>query len=69
MQPHGLVWNNQGIRPSQHGFMKCMSWLTNLTFYDQVIHVVDEEKAMEIDFGKAFDSATHSIILEKLTAF
>lgn len=49
--------------------MKCMSWLTNLTFYDQVIHVVDEEKAMEIDFGKAFDSASHSIILEKLTAF
>ena len=25
------VWDNQGIRPSQHGFMKDRSCLTNLS--------------------------------------
>ena len=35
--------DNQGIRPSQRGFMKGKSCLTNLVFfYDQVTHVVDE---------------------------
>ena len=33
----GHVKDNQGIRPSQHGFMKGRSCLTNLiSFYDQV---------------------------------
>jgi len=39
----GHVRDNQGIRPSQHGFMKGRSCLTNLiSFCDQVTHVVDE---------------------------
>ncbi|KAM9591097.1 uncharacterized protein ACIBXB_006040 [Morphnus guianensis] len=41
-----LTWHvqdNQGIRPSQHGFMKGRSCLTNLiSFYDQVTRLVDE---------------------------
>jgi len=35
----GHVKYNQGIRPTQHGFMKGRSSLTNLiSFYDQVTH-------------------------------
>jgi len=41
--PTGHVKDNQRIRPSQHGFMKGRSCLTNLiSFYDQVTHLVDE---------------------------
>ncbi|GAB0179604.1 mitochondrial enolase superfamily member 1 [Grus japonensis] len=39
------VQDNQVMRPSQHGFMKGRSCLTNLiSFYDQVTHLVDEER-------------------------
>ncbi|XP_066858563.1 LINE-1 reverse transcriptase homolog [Anser cygnoides] len=39
----------QAIRPSQHGFMKGRSCLTNLiSFYDQVTRLVDEGKAVDV---------------------
>ena len=68
----GHVKDNQGIRPSQHGFMKGRSCLTNLiSFYDQVTHLLDEGNAVDViclDFSKTFDTAPHSILLEKLAA-
>ncbi|RMC15968.1 hypothetical protein DUI87_08175 [Hirundo rustica rustica] len=63
--------DGQGIRPSQHGFRRGRSCLTNLiTFYDQVTHLVDEGKAVDVvylDFSKAFDTVSHCL-LNKLAA-
>ncbi|GAB0195089.1 mitochondrial enolase superfamily member 1 [Grus japonensis] len=58
-----IMWHiqdNQVIRPSQHGFMKGKSCLTNLiSFYNKVTCLVDEGKAVDVvylDFSKAFDT-------------
>ncbi|GAB0189254.1 mitochondrial enolase superfamily member 1 [Grus japonensis] len=43
------VQDNQVIRPSQHGFMKGWSCLTNLiSFYDKVTRLVGKGKAVDV---------------------
>ena len=70
---HWALKDNQGISPSQHGFMKGRSCLTSgISFYDQVTHLVDERKAVDIiyvDCSKAFNTVPHSIVMEKLAAY
>ena len=62
----------QGIGPSQHGFIKGRSCLTDLiSLYDWVTRLVDKRKAVDVVylvFSKAFDTVSHSTLLEKLAA-
>ncbi|RMC10190.1 hypothetical protein DUI87_12990 [Hirundo rustica rustica] len=60
--------DGQGLRPSQHGFRRGRSCLTNLvSFYDQVTRLVDAGRAVDVvylDFSKAFGTVSHSTLLD-----
>ena len=63
---------NKLINPSQHGFLKARSCLTNmLCFLEDVTKWVDDGSPVDIiylDFKKAFDKVPHQRLLLKLKA-
>ena len=63
---------NNLINPSQHGFMKQNSCLTNLLeFLEVITSLLDEGHSMDViflDFSKAFDTVPKNRLFEKLKA-
>ena len=60
----------EGIVPSQHGFLKARSCLTNvLCFFEEITKWVDEGSPVDViylDFQKAFDKVPHQRLILKL---
>ena len=58
------------INPSQHGFLKARSCLTNvLCFFEEITKCVDEGSPVDViylDFQKAFDKVPHQRLILKL---
>ena len=53
------------INPSQHGFLKARSCLTNLLFFEEITKWVDEGSPVDIylDFQEAFDKVPHQRLI------
>ena len=69
-----LMCNNLNIIPAtQHGFLSGRSCLTNLLHtYEQITSLVDAGIPCDLlflDFKKAFDSVSHTNLIEKLKSF
>ena len=60
------------INPSQHGFLKAKSCLTNvLCFLEEITKLVDDGSPVDViylDFQKAFDKVPHQRLIIKLIA-
>ena len=58
------------INPSQHGFLKAKSCLTNLLcFLEEITKWVDDVSPVDViylDFQKAFDKVPHQRLISKL---
>ena len=57
------------INPSQHGFLKARSCLTNSFFLEEITKWVDEGSPVDViylDFQKAFDKVPHQRLILKL---
>lgn len=52
---------------SHHGFVKNRLCQTNITFFDNVSRLVDQDNAMdEVDFSTALYKVDHSLLFDKL---
>ena len=60
---------HQLINPSQHGFLKAQSCLTNwICFFEEITKWVDEVSPVDkiyLDFQKAFDKVPHQRLIIK----
>ena len=57
------------LNPSQPGFLKARSCLTNVVFLEEITKWIDEGSPVDIiylDFQKAFDNVPHQRLLLKL---
>ena len=65
-----LLIKHELINPSQHGFLKAKSCLTNLLcFFEEITTCVDDGSAVDViylDFQKAIDKDPHQSLIFKL---
>ena len=65
-----FLFKHKLINPSQHGFLKARSCLTNvLCFFQEITEWVDEGSPVDViylDFQKAFDTVPHQRLILKL---
>ena len=64
-----FIFKHKLINPSQHGFLKAKSCLTNLLcFLEEITKWVDYGSPVDeiyLDFQKAFDNVPHQLLISK----